>query len=201
MKKKMDIRSFDVSTLGEGESPTQIVGYAAVFNQVAHGEVIRPGAFKKTLTEQKDIKAYWSHDSAGSAVLGRTSNGTLELSEDETGLHVVITPNLQTEWGRSALASVHRGDVDQMSFGFAPIQESMETLDGETIRVLKEVKLYEVSPVAEPWYSGTSASARNAEAQADQPEPGESYSTEAAAREALIREMEIHNFGRTGREV
>lgn len=175
---------------GEGKGPTEIIGYAAVFDQVAHGEVIRKGAFTKTLQEQRDIKAYWSHDS--SMVLASRANGTLELDEDDHGLRVVIKPNLETTWGQDALASVARGDVNKMSFQFSPVNTTVEVIDGENVDVLREVRLYEVSPVARPWYDGTEAIARDdAETPAaDTPETARSttWQTRAAAR---AREIEL----------
>jgi HK97 family phage prohead protease len=165
-------RSFHIETrdIGQDGDGGSIVGYAAVFNQIEHGEVIRPGAFTKTLGEQKDIKAYWSHDASGSRVLARTSNGTLTLQEDETGLRVRLRPNPETSWGKDALASVARGDVDQMSFGFSPIKMNQEIIDGETINIVREVRLYEVSLVSEPWYSGTSAGVRDQSGQTNDAE-------------------------------
>jgi len=168
-KKIRETRAFELRAGGDDGTVSRIEGYAAVFNTVSYGEMISPGAFTKTLAEQRDIRAYWSHDANGSQVLGRTTNGTLTLREDERGLWCEIHPNVETTWGRSALASVARGDVNQMSFGFAPVKESYEKIDGEDVRILKEVRLYEVSPVAEPWYPTTDAAARNKGG--EEPEP------------------------------
>ena len=200
MKRKIIRRRFEVRAAGAeaGAEVTRIEGYAAVFNQIAYGEVIRPGAFTKTLAEQDDIKAFWSHDSA--KPLGRTTNGTLTLRQDAHGLAVVITPNQDTSFGRDALAAVARGDVSQMSFGFSIINAARETVDGEDIDVLRELRLYEVSPVAEPWYEGTDAQARELElssqrgdAGGDAPEPGQAaHSTRDAVRAAARgRELEL----------
>lgn len=178
----------ELRELGDGQS---IVGYASVFNEIAHGEVVRPGAFTKTLQEAKDIKAYWSHDAMGSQVLARMSNGTLQLMEDEKGLRVHIRPNLETSWGKDALASVERGDVDQMSFGFSPIVATETVIDGEVVRELKEVRLYEVSLVAEPWYEGTSAAVRDkCKCCEPEPEPRDSHST-TGQRDLRERELEL----------
>lgn len=198
MSKKRDsrVRPFSIEAREAPDGMSEIVGYASVFNQIAYGEVIRPGAFSKTLRESKEIKAYWGHDS--NEVLASRSNGTLELEEDEVGLHVVIKPNLETTWGKNALASVARGDVDKMSFRFSPITVSRETIDGQQVDVVKEVRLWEVSPVAEPWYQGTSASARDDEeapAAADEtPEAEEadtSWQARAAARKRQLQLLEM----------
>lgn len=139
---------------------TQIVGYAAVFNSLERGEVIKPGAFRRSLKEGVDVRAYWQHDSA--QPLGRIGNGTLVLKEDKRGLWCEITPNPETSWGRDALASVGRGDVAGMSFGFM-IREAGEVVqDGKRVVVLKDLDLREVSPVSEPWYEATEAAARDA---------------------------------------
>jgi uncharacterized protein len=194
MTRQREIRTFKLD-VDSGTKPSRIVGYAAVFNQVAHGEMIAPGAFTKTLAEQADIRAYWSHDANGSQVLGRTTNGTLTLREDDKGLWCEISPNLQTEWGRSALASVARGDVNQMSFGFAPVRESYEDIGGARVRVLKEVRLYEVSPVAEPWYPSTEAGVRGKHTGCNTPSPEPSLAGHSTTvREAFIRGIEIESI-------
>jgi len=155
-RRSFEIRSEEPAT---PEEPRRIVGYAAVFDQVAYGEVIRKGAFQDSLASNRDIKAYWSH--ASDQVLGRRANGTLILREDDHGLYVEIIPNHNTTWGANALAAVKRGDVTQFSFAFVPIEERIILgADGEPIRELVSVELYEVSPVAEPWYEGTSAEAK-----------------------------------------
>jgi HK97 family phage prohead protease len=187
--------SISVREMPDGQT---IVGYAAVFDEVAHGEVIRRGAFTKTLSEGRDIKAYWSHDMHGSQVLARRSNGTLELGEDDKGLWVRMRPNLETTWGKDAMAAVARGDVDQMSFGFSPIIASQEMIDGDVVEVLREVRLYEVSLVAEPWYEGTSAAVRDkCSCGTCKPEPRDSHSTlgvTIAEREIELLELtkEVH---------
>jgi len=203
----IESRNFKIALREEGEQ-RKIAGLAAPYNQIAHGEMIAPGAFTKTLAEQKDIKAFWSHNSA--KPLGRTTNGTLNLRESEDGLVVEIIPNLSTTFGADALASVQRGDVDQMSFGFAPVKESMQRIEDQDVRILQEVRLYEVSPVAEPWYSGTSAIARHKPEEdkeiktdkANEPEPNqavhstpeaeiESIEIEAQKRERELQLLEI----------
>lgn len=161
----MDRRVFVVRDLragsgGDGSTPAVISGYAAVFNELSADmwgfrEWIRPGAFAKTIREA-DIRAVWNHNP--DYVLGRTTNGTLTLREDERGLFVEIKPP-ETTWARDFVESIRRGDVDQMSFGFEVIRDSWnETVD---VRTLLEVKLYEVSPVTFPAYDSTTVSVRS----------------------------------------
>jgi len=173
-----------------GEELTRIQGYAVVFDQEAYGEVIRPGAFTKTLQETPEIRAYWNHNS--DMVLGRRSNGTLVLRQDERGLWAEITPNRATSWGRDALASVARGDVKGMSFGFR-ITKSKQENSGAVFEIL-EVALREISPTPDPWYDQTSAEAREWAEETDE-DPGpvtQSADVEAdRARRERARAREI----------
>jgi len=165
-KRELERRSFPVQELrvvSEGEAP-RIVGYAAVFDELSENlggfrEKIRPGAFKKTVKES-DIRALWNHDS--NFVLGRTAADTLELTEDEHGLKIDITPP-DTQWARDLMVSIERGDVSQMSFGFRTIRDEWSNQDDEreTIRELIEVRLFDVSPVTFPAYPQTEVQLRS----------------------------------------
>lgn len=177
-----DIRATD------GENP-QISGYAAVFNELSEDlggfyERIERGAFARTL-ESADVRALWNHDS--NYPLGRTRAGTLALSEDEIGLAFKIDPP-NTSYARDLLVSMHRGDIDQMSFGFVTIRDRWEQIGGQVIRTLLEVELFDVSPVTYPAYPTTSAVVRSkfesftAESQAAS--DGASGETAAQARNA-----------------
>jgi HK97 family phage prohead protease len=161
----------------EGQPP-QITGYAAVFDQPSEvmmffREIIRPGAFTKTI-QGGDVRALWNHDTA--APLGRTKNGTLELKEDAQGLHIAITPP-DTTWARDAMESIRRGDVDQMSFGFVCLRDNwIKDDNGFPLREVLEVELWEVSPVTFPAYPDTSVAVRSMkEAGLDDPPKEKEY--------------------------
>ena len=139
-----------------------IAGYAAIFNKLSEPmwgfrEQIAPGAFKKTLREA-DVRALFNHDV--SHVLGRSKNRTLTLAEDLEGLAVQIQPPATT-WAQDLMTSMQRGDIDQMSFAFEMIKESWANENGQDIRTLHEVQLYDVSVVTYPAYPQTSASVRS----------------------------------------
>ena len=144
---------------GKGGS---ISGYAAEFDTLSenlggHRETIRPGAFSKSIEDGADIRALWDHNS--NMPLGRTSNGTLRLAEDDRGLAFSLDiPD--TQWGKDAYTSIERGDVNQMSFGFRVVQDSWRKEEDIDIRDLIEVQLLEVSPVTFPAYPSTSAQVR-----------------------------------------
>jgi HK97 family phage prohead protease len=163
-KLKLETRILDVDTfeVREDSDGMHLEGYAAVFNSRSENlggftETIQPGAFRSSLRSRNDIKLLWNHDSG--AVLGSTRAGTLSLTEDERGLRVSATlPN--TTYGRDASELIRRGDVTAFSFGFSlPTRGGDSWSDDGTERVLKSVRLHEVSLVAFPAYPGTAGSA------------------------------------------
>ncbi len=147
---------------GEGE-PRTLAGYAALYNSETRigsffREVIEPGAFRAALARQDDVRALFNHDA--NYVLGRTAAGTLRLEEDERGLRYTVTlPDTQA--GRDLWTSVQRGDVSQSSFAFSVDAEEWRELKADLpLRVVKDVTLFDVSPVTYPAYTETSVSAR-----------------------------------------
>ena len=121
-------------------------------------EVIRRGAFARAINQGQDVRALWNHDS--SLVLGRTSNGTLTLNEDERGLAFLATPP-DTQWARDLLTLVARGDVSQCSFCFSFVADRWATSNGAYTRELLDVDLYDVGPVTFPAYTATSVAVRS----------------------------------------
>jgi HK97 family phage prohead protease len=152
----------------EADSKT-IIGmiYYNVLSEDLDGfhEVIRPGAFSKSLRGSDRIVSLWNHDA--SKPLGSTSSGTLKLTDSREGLKIRIYPPLHTTYGANALSSVERGDVDGFSFGFTIPPGGDRWLHKETgtVRELLDVKLIEVSLTVFPAYAaGTCAMARAATA-------------------------------------
>lgn len=149
-------------------------GYAAVFNLPSltmafpgvnggrqFREVIRPGAFTKTLAENPDVTLRYQHNMT-TLPLGRTKAGTLALAQDDRGLRVQA--NLpDNEWGRPIRDSIARGDVSGMSFRFAKVLDKFAAgADGMAQRDLLEVKLGpEVSVTDYPAYPDTVAMVRH----------------------------------------
>ena len=147
------------------DEPTRLVGYAAMFGELSEDlggfrERVAPGAFSKGLGAA-DVRALFNHDET--LILGRTKAKTLSIAEDERGLRVEVTPP-DTQAARDVIESVRRGDVDQMSFGFRTIKDDWEEVDGELIRTLVEVRLFDVSPVVFPAYPQTDIAVRSMDA-------------------------------------
>ena len=158
-------RKVEVREAKEPGKAATLVGYAAVFNAESHDigfrEVIQPGAFKRSLEAGTDVLALVEHDRA--MIIGRRSNGTLRLEEDQTGLrYEVDVPDTQV--GRDILTNVRMGNVAGSSFGFRTQRDRWEfNYDdpSKDKRTLIDVDLYDVGPVAEPAYPDTSVAARS----------------------------------------
>jgi len=155
-RRAFKLKEFRINEQGEKR---KIEGHAAVFNQLSedlgyYREIIKPGAFTKTIQEA-DVRALFNHSPM--YVLGRTKSGTLTLREDDVGLWFEITPP-DTNFANDLLISIERGDITQASFGFEIINEVSEVRDGETVYVVTEVKLWDISPVTFAAYPQTDVS-------------------------------------------
>jgi len=150
----------------DAEQPI-IEGYASVFDKWSQElggmfpfkEKVMPGAFRETITKD-DIRALFNHNP--DYVLGRNKAGTLQLTEDENGLKVRITPP-KTQWAKDLITSISRGDITQMSFGFLVEKDKWIVSSGEEVdtRELHKVKLFDVSPVTFPAYLDTEVGIRS----------------------------------------
>ena len=150
-----------IEVRNDEDQPPRLIGYAAMFGEMSEDlggfrERIAPGAFSKAIGG--DVRALFNHDS--NLILGRTKSKTLTIVEDQRGLRIEITPP-DTQVARDLMESVSRGDVDQMSFGFRTIKENWEEVDGELVRTLVEVRLFDVSPVVFPAYPQTEIALRS----------------------------------------
>lgn len=156
----------EVRTVGglSVSSPGKLAGYAAVFNSEAplgdFVEIIRRGAFAKSLAAGGNVRALWSHKP--DALLGTTRSGTLKLEEDGHGLKFELAlPD--TTHGRDLAVLVERGDVQGMSFGFRVPEggDRWEQRGGQLVRELLHVDLHEVTLTHDPAYADTSVAKRS----------------------------------------
>ena len=143
----------------------KITGHFVVFNsetELYDGmyEEISDKAFQNI--DLSDIRALADHDTA--KVLGRTKSQTLSLTVDEKGLYGEITINKNDTEAVNLYERVKRGDIDQCSFGFNILNETMEQrADGTTKWTITEIELFEVSVVTFPAYADTAVEARSAQ--------------------------------------
>jgi len=110
----------------------------STFNVVDHdGDVTLPSAFQ----DGQPVPMVWSHDWA--RPVGR---GRIEIKTDRAVF--AGTFNLKTSWGRDAYESVKdMGELQEYSYGYAPIESEPGTMDGQNVRFLKRLQVFEVSPV------------------------------------------------------
>jgi len=146
------------ATAAPAGNATTLEGYAAVFNSRApigrsFIEQIAPGAFRSSLASD-DVLALLHHDDG--RILGRTSSGTLRLSEDAHGLAFSLDVAADTPDGQTALALVKRADLAKMSFGFLVTAEDWDDSGDIPLRTVQSVRLLEISIVGVPAYSATS---------------------------------------------
>jgi HK97 family phage prohead protease len=156
-------------------------GYAAVYNSPSLPiagmfiEVIAPGTFLRALSRNPDVRHLIDHNP--SLILGRTKSGTTKLAADTHGLHVKTAPP-DTQVARDHVELIRRGDVDQMSFGFAVREEEWSDTEFEgkrlPLRMLHDVDLFDVSNVTYPAYPETEVGVRACQAYRARREPGRS---------------------------
>lgn len=154
----------DLEVRGKSGEGATLIGHAAVFNRLSQNlggfvEMVKPGAFRKTIQEA-DIRALVDHESR--LILGRNRAGTLTLAEDDEGLLAEIDiPD--TSYARDLVTSIERGDVTQMSFGFTTVRDDWKTTEQDfPLRLLEEVRLFDVSPVTFAAYTDTSLTVERA---------------------------------------
>lgn len=147
----LEYRAFPADVeVRETRTQWEFRGYAAMFDAEAHGEVVRPTAFDRSLARGDDVRLLVNHDGVP---LARTKSGTLSLAKDGVGLVAEAKLDKGNPTVRELASAMSRGDMDQMSFGFVAREDP--TIDG--VRELRHVDLMDVSVVTFPWYQSTSA--------------------------------------------
>lgn len=146
---QMDVRA---KADGTGGTRRVFTGYASVTEAPyemydwygPYTEIVRQGAFAKTLAEGCDTAFLVNH--AG-VTMARTKKGTLRLSEDDTGLYVEADLDPDRSDAAIVISAVEGGEIDEMSFAFW-ITRGMWSPDYEQFDIL-EVSLDkgDVSPV------------------------------------------------------
>jgi uncharacterized protein len=138
-EKRMERKSFkfDLKTVDEEEGV--IEGYAATFRSKpdAYGDIIEPGAFTKTLKDNKGVVASLFNHMVEFPI------GNAEVSEDEKGLFARIKIVRGVQKAEETLKLAKAGVIKRMSIGYEAVKAPVE----DNIRKLKEVRLYDASPV------------------------------------------------------
>src|SRR6056300_471722 len=198
VNKEKENRSFNLANVeirenNEGEFTYSFSGYASVFDKPygvrdskgTYTETIKPGAFKKTLQEQDDVRFLINHDGIP---LARSSSGTLKLEEDEYRLFVQAELDPSNPTVAEIASAMKRGDLNEMSFAFAAIRDDFS---GEK-RDVQEVRLFDVSVVTYPANSYAGATLRGLDISENLKELVESRNSEKAVEvlEQIINSLD-----------
>lgn len=134
---------FDDAAAGEGT----IEGYASKWDLLDRGgDIVRAGAFKKSIARWKKQKAMppmlWQHDP-------HTPIGVwLDLFEDDVGLYAKGQLFLDIPKAAECRALIKGKAVRGLSIGYLTMDSDYDRATGA--RFLKEVDLWEISPVTFP---------------------------------------------------
>ena len=190
----VELRTSEVRAAGDDSLIVE--GYASNFDvEYDLGyfkESVARGAFDDVL--EHDVRFLLNHTGAP---LARTTNGTLELTVDDTGLRYRAAL-ADTQDGRDLYKLIKRGDITQSSFAFT-IDADEWSEDRSTRTITKIGKLLDVSSVTYPASPSTTVAARNMAAAAqeaaelnDEQEAAEPATEERAEPETI--KTEARNF-------
>ena len=183
----VELRTAEVRAAGDDSLVVE--GYASNFDvEYDLGyfkESVARGAFDDVM--QDDVRFLLNHTGAP---LARTTNGTLELSVDETGLKYRAAL-ADTQDGRDLYKLIKRGDITQSSFAFT-IDNDEWSEDRSTRTITKIGRLLDTSAVTYPASPSTTVAARNMAAAAQEAE--ELKSEQVAAEPETEERAEPENI-------
>ena len=128
------------------DMPRQFEGYGSVFGIMdSYGDIVQAGAFRQTLMKAHQTgimpSMLWQHNAA--APIGVYTS----MTEDSFGLRVV-GQLADTTLGNEAYTLMKMGALSGLSIGYSIVDEEYDR--GRDARLLKQINLWEVSPVTFP---------------------------------------------------
>lgn len=195
MKKEYKVMPGFVKTIDETAGVVEAI--IAVFGNIDYKQdIIKKGAFKKTITENgTKVKVLDSHNSMSIMnVIGKPIEiaeiTKSQLPDEITSLYPTATGGVYTKTqmlidtpeGAGAFKRLKAGVIDEWSFGFQAIKFAYDKFDkdgnadddGMIVRVIDELKLYEYGPVL--W--GANPATTTLTAKKDDPEMDDKELTE-----------------------
>lgn len=168
MKKEYKTVPAFVKLIDETEGVVEAI--IAVFGNIDYKQdIIRKGAFKKTITETGlAVKVLDAHNSMSVLnIIGKPLEikevTKKQLPDEITNEYPMATGGVYTKTqflmdtpeGAGVFKRMKAGVIDEWSFGFMPVKFNYDKLDSEgkpdkdgtTIRIIEEIKLFEYSPV------------------------------------------------------
>lgn len=139
---EMSKKAFDIHFTKEVDEEGSFVGLASVYGNVdRHGDIVERGAFDATIKDNPETVILWQHESW-------TPIGTGKLVDTATGLELHGQLVLGTQAGTEARALMMAGAVKGLSIGYDVVNAKWD--DEQSVRILKEIRLWEVSLVTFP---------------------------------------------------
>lgn len=158
------LRSLDVECRDDGVY--KIGGYVNVTERESEllysgkrgkwfNEVVKQGAFKRSLQSGKEIPLLLEHDYEKR--LADNKSNTLTLTEDQIGLRFDAEIR-----DKDVYEKVKNKQINNCSFGFLPVEQEFEDVTNlREKRYLKDIELLEISLVENPAYAGSLVEVRN----------------------------------------
>ena len=136
----MEIKNVKLKNAAVNVEERTFTGYASIFGNIDQGnDIVHPGAFAKTIQERGDkIKVMYNHMN----IIGKAT----KLEETQKGLYVEGYIS-NTKLGDDVLVLMGDAVIDEMSIGYEAVKWDIDEKDGDRVRNLRELKLYEFSPV------------------------------------------------------
>lgn len=163
----LEQRTLQIRDVSTDDDAMKVAGYVNKNSSVSEvlsedgvvfQETILPQAFTNALAKNDEICFYLEHDP--NKILATTKNGTLEVTQDDTGLHMSATIVPTTD-GVNAYKLIKSGIITNMSFGFLVNEDSWDTDGNIPLRTVVDLDLLEVSAVKNPAYTSSTISARS----------------------------------------
>lgn len=139
--KKLEFKSFDITEHKADDSGNLIItGYGAFFGNLdSYKDIIAAGAFAETLAEKKDRIAFcYQHD------IWNPIGKIKDIKEDDKGLWLKVMLSAAED---DIQTKVKEGILKEMSIGYRVVDSSEEMRNGDQVRILKKINLYEISLV------------------------------------------------------
>lgn len=138
----MDTKRLSVQVKDADEDKGEVTAVFATFNAKDHDwDVTVPGAFEEGA---KALISQFNHSSWSGAL--PAGKGTISATKSEAVFNGQFF--MDTTHGRDTFLTVKEsGDLQEWSYGYEPVEFSFGEFEGERVRFLNKLKVFEVSPV------------------------------------------------------
>jgi HK97 family phage prohead protease/HK97 family phage major capsid protein len=135
-------KSIPLTIKSADDGTGEFTGYASVFDNIdSHGDIVRRGAFAKSIASDTPVPLLWEH---GAADPRNYVGDVVKAAETANGLEITGKFDLNSEFGKAAYRNVKGRRVQGLSIGYR-VGKSVKTAAGNE---LLDLDLIEVSIVA-----------------------------------------------------